>query len=146
MQFTTIDWQSERYFQALELRDELLRRPLGLSIEDEDLSNESEYHHFGMMDQDDLVACVTVIPLGSNAVKIKQMAVSTSYQRKGVGTEMLRQVIQWLAACGTIKVELHARLPAVSFYQALGFESVGDEFTEVGIRHVKMVNCLSLND
>jgi predicted GNAT family N-acyltransferase len=36
-------------------------------------------------------------------------------------------------------IYLHAQVQAIPFYAGLGFEAVGDEFTEADIRHRKMI-------
>jgi len=69
--------------------------------------------------------------------KLERFAVLEAF-RGGVGSALVRAVLDDLPADAGY-VYMHAQLPAVSLYQKFGFEKVGEEFEEAGIRHFKMV-------
>ncbi|MBF0106566.1 MAG: GNAT family N-acetyltransferase [Deltaproteobacteria bacterium] len=138
MHFTQITYNSKLYHEEIMLRQEILRKPLGLDIHDEDLSCESKQLHFGMIDHDTLIACVVIVPQANKTAKGRQMAVSQSQQKKGIGQILIKEVEAELKKRGFDKIELHARKTAVGFYQKLGYSIVGDEFSEVTIPHYKM--------
>lgn len=50
-----IEYGSEDYKAELEMRNEILRKPLGLSIYDEDLGQEKPYFHIGAFENERLV-------------------------------------------------------------------------------------------
>lgn len=138
MNFIEFNTESEEYQQALDLRQKILRLPVGLNLYDEDLSLEKDQLHFGLLSDDRIIACVTAVPLDKNRAKIRQMAVSTDYQRKGLGHKLFESCIQELKDRGVSEVILDARSTAVDFYKKAGFSICSDEFTQVRVPHYKM--------
>lgn len=143
MTFTEIHYGSEAYRSEFALRHEVLRVPIGLSLHDEDLSNEPDQLHFGLFDDDELVACVIAVVLSPNEAKIRQMAVSPEHQGKGCGRRIIEGLERNLAARGVTHFSMHARMSAVGFYVKLGYSTIGGEFTEVGLPHVRMEKSLN---
>ena len=142
-EFVEIDAGTPLYDLELQLRDELLRQPLGLSVFDEDLNAERDQRHFGLLVASGLIACVVAVPVlssvgATSAVKLRQMAVARSHQGKGLGRSLLQRVEQTLAAEGVKEIQLAARLTAVEFYRKAGYETVGDEFISVTLHHILM--------
>ena len=71
-----ITFASEDYRLACELRQAVLRAPLGMNLYDEDLSQEREQLHFGIFDESRcLLACVVAVPVSGTEAKLRQMAV-----------------------------------------------------------------------
>ena len=143
MEFLQFEWQSAVYEQALALRDRLLRRPLGLRFSQEDLSQESRHWHFGLVDQEQLIACVVIVPLDDQRAKLRQMVVDEPWQRSGHGAALIRQTESNLVARGIKDIELNAREPVIGFYESLGYRPEGLPFIEVTITHQKMVKELA---
>lgn len=137
-----IEFGSDEYQLACQLREAVLRRPLGLRLGKDDLRGEEEQLHFGMFADDELVACVIAVPLSAEEAKIRQTAVVPRYQRQGLATTMMRELEAILCSRGYSTVSLHARRSAVAFYQKLGYVGIGEELIEVTIPHLKMVKKL----
>jgi predicted GNAT family N-acyltransferase len=136
---------SDEYSRALCLREEVLRKPLGLSLWNEDLSREEHQVHVGLFHPDgELVACVVAVPGFSDEAKVRQMAVAISHQRCGCGQKIMRGMEANLAERGIRRLVLHARVSAVGFYQKMGYAVTGKTFLEVGIPHLKMGKDLPL--
>lgn len=138
MNFLKIEYGSENYHRECELRDEVLRAPLGLSLWDEDLGGEVDQHHFGLLDGNALVACVIAVARSPDEAKIRQMAVGPAYQGQGCGRRIMLELERHLGEMGFGWFSLHARMTAVGFYEKLGYSRRGAEFTEVGLPHVRM--------
>ena len=138
MIFQEIAYDSAAYRQECELRHQVLRVPLGLSLYAEDLSREGGQLHFGLFDGGVLVACVIAVAVAPTAVKLRQMAVAAGHQRQGHGRTLVGRLEEHLARRGYVHCTLHARLSAEAFYQKLGYVRRGREFIEVGIPHVCM--------
>ncbi len=142
MQYRLIDHGTKAYEQSLNLRQQLLRVPLGMDLFDgtyDDLSEESRYYHFGAFDDDGkLVASVLGIPTSIQEVRVKQMAVSENRQKQGVGKRLFMVFEAYLLDLGFQSFVLHARRTVHGFYLNLGYEILGDEFQEIGIPHYKM--------
>ena len=139
MKFVEISWQSEWYRQELQLRDRLLRAPLGLAFDATELDAEQHQLHFGIIDdQSKLIACVVAVALSPSQAKIRQMVVDLPYQRQGTGTLLLKKTELELADRGFRSIELNARDLATEFYEKLGYRVEGEPFIEVKIPHFKM--------
>jgi predicted GNAT family N-acyltransferase len=138
MQVCDIEYGSELYKAELALRDEMLRKPLGLEVYAEASEAEIGYRHFGIERDGAIVACLMCVPLENNTVKIRQMAVLTEFQGTGLGRRLMEEVEAVLRADGIGNLVLNARHTAIGFYEKLGYSKVGDEFIEVGIPHWRM--------
>jgi len=139
MTFREIVFGTQEYRLECRLREEVLRRPLGLTLRAEDLTNEENQLHFGLFaPSDDLVACVVAVRLSRGEAKIRQMAVSPGHQRKGLGQRLLGELENDLQARGFKNFVLNARASAVGFYERLGYTVVGEEFMDLTVPHVKM--------
>jgi predicted GNAT family N-acyltransferase len=134
-----IEVNTPAYLNVLQLRDLVLRKPLGRNLFDEDLSGEKEEIIYAIVDQDEQVlASVQFKPLNDNRVKLRQMAVDPHYHKKGIGRKLVTYAENQLKKTGYKQIEMHARKTAVGFYSKLGYKITGNEFTEVGIPHVRM--------
>lgn len=69
--------------------------------------------------------------------KLERFAVLSEF-RGGVGKALVQAVLNDLPADANY-VYMHAQLPAVTLYEKFGFEKIGPEFEEAGIRHYTMV-------
>jgi predicted GNAT family N-acyltransferase len=137
--FREIAFDSPDFQQECSLRNEVLRRPLGLNLYDENLSREQQQWHFGLFDADGAItACAVAVPLADHQARIRQMAVAERCQRQGHGTRIMTEVEAVLHERGFRRLVLHARVPAVAFYERLGYAVTGDEFLEIGIPHAHM--------
>lgn len=138
MDVRSVEFDSPEYRQTLELRNRLLRVPLGLNLFAENLAAEREQWHYGLYAGSDLVGCVVAVPTAADTVRIRQMAIETSRQRQGCGNALLSAVEIELNSRGITHIVLHARLEACGFYSKLGYVESGRPFIEVGIPHVEM--------
>lgn len=137
--FREIAFGTHEYRLACQLREEVLRRPLGLWLREEDLAGEKTQLHFGLFAPDGtLVGCVVAVPLSPTDARIRQMAVSPSHRRKGLGRRILEELETTLKARGFRHFVLDARTSAAGFYERLGYTVVGEEFLEVTLPHVRM--------
>ena len=139
MNFRKIEFGSNEYAQACELRNQILRQPSGLNLYDEDLNAESAQVHFGLFEACGmLVACVIAAPFSVGIAKVRQMAVKNEYQHQGCGLTLIHQMERDLAGCGYTELFMHVRATAVGFYEKAGYTATGTEFIEIGIPHIRM--------
>jgi GNAT superfamily N-acetyltransferase len=66
------------------------------------------------------------------------MAVDKNYKRKGVGTEIVKELENYALSKGIVSMILNARENAISFYLSLGYEEVGPYQSDTGIPHKTM--------
>ena len=138
LDFSIIEHGSHVYEQACLLRDEMLRKPLGLSLFDEDLEAESDFIHVAGRDGAGTVqAYLQLKPVDENVVKMQQVVVASHLQGRGVGRALVRFSEQHARSEGYREVILHAREVVMSFYEALGYRQEGDVFMEVSLPHFK---------
>lgn len=127
------------YKRVYDLREEVLRKPIGLSLKDEDLGADALDKIIIAESGADLVGCAMIHPTDkANILKLRQMAVAPGWQRKGVGQVIMQAAEEAMRQAGAYKIVLHARVTAENFYKKLGYATVSEIFTEVGIPHVVM--------
>lgn len=132
------DWGTPQYAQSIVLRTEILRKPLGLKFEINDIVKEINSMHFGVFDiSNNIIACLVLQPFG-NTLKLRQMAVFEKMQGKGVGSKLIVEVEEFITLQGFSSIYLHSRESAIGFYKKLGYKIEGNIFEEVGIPHYKM--------
>jgi predicted GNAT family N-acyltransferase len=126
------------YEKMLDLRDEVLRKPIGLTLDRARLAGESSDFLIVMEIEGQVKGCVILTPASGNTLKLRQMAVAAELQGKGYGS----RILSWAENLGRQhqfqSIEMHARKYAVPFYEKAGYRAFGEEFTEVGIPHCKM--------
>ena len=135
-----IEFESQDYFQSLGLRYEVLRRPLALHFDTNDLKKEGSDIHVAAFFDSRLIGCLILSEITDNpfVYKMRQVAVSDDFQRKGVGKLMVEFCEKIAINNGMKKIELHARENAVPFYLSLEYKVLGNSFLEVNIPHYKM--------
>lgn len=132
-------FSSPEYIEALDIRYEVLRKPLGLEYRQEDLENEWDSFHLASFDAHGvIIGCLILQPIDSQTLKMRQVAVKPGWQNKSIGTNLVLFSEQFALKKGYTKIVLHARHSAVKFYEKLLYKSIGKVFVEVGIDHLKM--------
>ncbi|RYD59365.1 MAG: GNAT family N-acetyltransferase [Sphingobacteriales bacterium] len=127
------------YSQIYDLREEVLRKPIGLSLKNEDLSGDADDIILGAILDNKVVGCLMIHPTDAvHKVKIRQMAVADEWQGKGLGRMLMTEAEQHSWRNNKTHIILHARVTAQPFYDKLGYHTTSDVFTEVGIPHVVM--------
>jgi predicted GNAT family N-acyltransferase len=71
-------------------------------------------------------------------IKLERLAILNAYRNQGLGSEMVCTAISYTQSLGYQRIKLHAQTATLEFYQRLGFKTVGEEFQEAGIAHIKM--------
>jgi len=129
---------SKDYKQMVELRNNILRKPLGLSFSPDELEREKDDILIGCFEDEKMEGCCLLTEEGNKAVRLRQMAVSPVLQGKGIGRVLMNFAENIARDRGFRKISMHARKNAVGFYEKLGYKTVGDEFHEVTIPHYVM--------
>ena len=143
LELSVINYESELYPEVLNLRYNVLRLPLGLELtEDDVIEDKNQYIIIGQRDSK-VVACLMLKILDKDTVKFRQMAVDPIMQQSGIGTLLINYAENFCFLNEYSKLELNARKSAKGFYLQLGYQPVGEHFTEVGIPHIKMMKILA---
>ena len=92
----------------------------------------------GIFDGDEILATLILTAIGDGTIKMRQVAVDDKQQSKGLGKQLVEYADQYAHDKGYKLIHCHARDVAKDFYLKQGYKVVGDEFTEVGIKHYYM--------
>lgn len=137
--FLEISYNTKYYKEACRLRDDILRKPLGMSLYDQNLEEEKDHIHIiGKSSNDEVLAYLQFRLLGDNTAKMQQVAVRKKNQANGIGRRLVNHSEQFIKNIGVKFIVLHAREPVIGFYEKLGYQKIGEKFLEVTIPHYKM--------
>jgi predicted GNAT family N-acyltransferase len=138
MALKIIDHGSPEYHQMVQLRNDILRKPLGLVFLPEELEKEKEDILIGAFEEDKMLGCCMLINTEPGTVRLRQMAVINNLQGKGIGKALMQFAENIARDRGFRKITMHARKTATGFYEKLGYSTNGEEFLEVTLPHVVM--------
>jgi predicted GNAT family N-acyltransferase len=142
MPIMQIDYGTAKYQQMVALREEILRRPLGLIYTPEDLEPDKTDILIGAFDDGRILGCCILRDEGSGNIRLRQMAVKNNQQGKGIGQQIMRFAETVARDKGFKKLTMHARDTAIGFYEKQGYKVIGEGFLEVTIPHHKMEKLL----
>ena len=71
--------------------------------------------------------------------KIERVSILKTERKKGLGTKLMKFIINSARKKDLEKVYLHSQMDSIDFYTSLGFKVKGGMFQEAGINHVLMV-------
>lgn len=142
MALKIIDHGSFEYQQMVNLRLEILRKPLGLSFTPEELESEKEEILIGAFEEEKMLGCCMLIRADAQTVRLRQMAVLNNLQGKGIGRALMQFAENLARDRGYNRITMHARASATGFYEKLGYEIKGERFDEVTIPHYIMEKVL----
>lgn len=138
MALKIIDHGSKEYRQMVDLRYQILRKPLGLAFLEEDLAAEKHDILLGCFEDDNLEACCILTQTDPKTVRLRQMAVSSGLQGKGIGRVLMTFAENIARDHGYKRLTMHARKSALGFYEKHGYNVCSEEFEEVTIPHYVM--------
>ena len=138
MALKQIDHGTKEYEQMVNLRNDMLRRPLGLTFTPDELAKEKEDILIGAFDEDQILACCLLTKTDNKTLKLRQMAVQNNVQGKGIGASLMNFAETLARDKGYKKLVMHARKNAMGFYEKLGYKAIGNEFEEVTLPHYVM--------
>jgi predicted GNAT family N-acyltransferase len=133
--FTT---DSPEYKEMVELRLDVLLRPIGAPESYIDPQKERSELLVGAFEAGILIGCCVLTPHGTELIQLRQMAVRQDYQGKGIGAAIVAFTENISKERGFKRLMMHARDVVIPFYEKSGYTIVSEQFTEVGIEHHRM--------
>ena len=121
-----IEYGSAEYLETLELRNRVMRIPLGLDIHKEDFSCERGSTIIGAFDGGQLLGMGVMSHKGVH--KVEYLCVDFDLQGSGIGGELLDRLEAMAAEQGGKKMYLDARVTAQPFYTRRGYETTSEVF------------------
>ncbi|HCY90052.1 MAG TPA: GNAT family N-acetyltransferase [Chitinophagaceae bacterium] len=138
MALKIIDHGTPEYQKMIKLRDDILRKPLGLGFTSQELEEEKDNMLIGAFEDDTILGCCMLVEENPQIVRLRQMAVLNDLQGKGIGRALMNFAENIARDRGYKVLSMHARKNAIGFYEKMGYKVAGDEFTEVTIPHYVM--------
>jgi N-acetylglutamate synthase-like GNAT family acetyltransferase len=130
-----INHGSAEYRKMVELRNHILRQPLGLSFTEEELEQEKNEILIAAFDEDEIIGCCILTKFNEITLRLRQMAVLDSVQGTGIGASIVSFAENIARDKGFKYMVMHARDTALGFYEKFGYSSRGDVFIEVNLPH-----------
>jgi ribosomal protein S18 acetylase RimI-like enzyme len=138
MALKILDHGSPEYRQMVKLRDDILRKPLGLGFSPEELENEKDNMLIGAFEEEDMLGCCMLVEENNNVVRLRQMAVLNDLQGKGIGRALTGFAENIARDRGYKIISMHARKNTIGFWEKMGYKVASEEFTEITIPHFIM--------
>ncbi|MEI9810998.1 MAG: GNAT family N-acetyltransferase [Bacteroidota bacterium] len=138
MALKIIDHGSFEYQQMVKLRDDILRKPLGLTFTPEELESEKDNMLIAAFEEERILGCCMLVEEVPGTVRLRQMAVLNDLQGKGIGRALMNFAENIARDRGFKILRMHARANAIGFYEKVGYRVRGDQFIEITIPHYIM--------
>jgi GNAT superfamily N-acetyltransferase len=138
MALRIIDHGTKEYQLMVKLREDILRKPLGLSFDTAELEEEKDNLMIGAFEDGSILGCCMLVEENPDKVKLRQMAVLNALQGKGIGRALMQFAENLARDHGYKVLTMHARKNAIGFYEKMGYKVKGAEFQEVSIPHYEM--------
>jgi GNAT superfamily N-acetyltransferase len=109
-----------------------------------DGDNLSSTAHFACFDEKDAIGAVSVFENNSTLFaserqyQLRGMAVLETYQKKGIGNQLVRFAEDYIKTQNGELIWFNARIIAVMFYEKLGYKIIGEAFNigDIGLHYV----------
>lgn len=135
--FKIVDYGSDAYKKCVTLREEILRKPFGLTFSPEELEMEKGHVHVAGFLGQELAATAALVTKG-DTLQMQRVATKPSLQNKGIGSLMMAFCEQYAHQRGIKSIYCHARDSATAFYLRNHYALEGEPFIENGIPHQTM--------
>ncbi|MBY0476928.1 MAG: GNAT family N-acetyltransferase [Chitinophagaceae bacterium] len=138
MALKQIDFGTAEYRQMLDLRYEILRKPLGLNFTKEELEHEKYDLLIAAFEDEKMLGCCFLSRVDHETVRLRQMAVQNNVQGKGIGASLINFAENLARDRGYKTIIMNARKATIHFFEKQGYKVDGDEFIMLTIPHVVM--------
>jgi predicted GNAT family N-acyltransferase len=138
MALKIIDYGSPEYQQMIKMREEILRKPLGLSFSPNEIEGEKDNLLIAAFEEEQMLGCCMIVEQDARKAKLRQMAVLNNLQGKGIGRALIQFAENIARDHGYKTMSMHARKPTVPFFEKMGYRVTSEEFIEITIPHFEM--------
>ena len=142
MALKQIDHGTEEYLQMVNLRDSVLRRPLGLTFNHDELLKEKNDIFIVCTEDENVLGCCILTTVTNKKIRLRQMAVPDKLHGKGIGASIMQFAENIARDRGYKIITMHSRDSAIGFYEKFGYHVQGEGFVEVNIPHHVMEKAL----
>lgn len=138
MALKIIDYGTPEYRQMIKMREDILRKPLGLILSQEEIEKEKDNLFIGAFEDEQMLGCCMIVELAPKKARLRQMAVLNNLQGKGIGRALIQFAENIARDHGYKVMSMHARKPTVPFFEKMGYKVKSGEFIEITIPHFEM--------
>ena len=138
MALKIIDYGTPDYRQMVKMREEILRKPLGLSFTEDELAVEKNNLFIAAFEDDEMLGCCMIVEENPEKAQLRQIAVLNSLQGKGVGRALILFAENLARDRGYKTMFMHARKNTTSFFEKMGYKTCSNEFIKLTIPHIEM--------
>ncbi|MBY0244128.1 MAG: GNAT family N-acetyltransferase [Sphingobacteriaceae bacterium] len=114
-----------------------------LDIETVKIKNDENAVHFGVYFEDKLSSVLSLFT-ENESVQLRKFATLNHLQKKGLGTFLLKNALEYVKKQNSKLIWCNARVNAIDFYTKFGFQQTEQRFCSNGIDFVIME--LKIND
>ena len=137
--FQIIEAKSEKEVQlCVDIRKEVFINEQGVNPQIEIDNIDYKCEHILAFYKNLPVATARLQKISREKYKVGRMAVKKKHRRYGIGSEILLFIENYLKKKQIKIIELNAQKYVEKFYLKNGYNTVGDEFFEADILHIKM--------
>jgi GNAT superfamily N-acetyltransferase len=138
MALKIIDFGTPEYQQMIKMREDILRKPLGLTFSKEEIEKEKDNLLIGAFEDEQMLGCCMIVEMEQGKARLRQMAVLNNLQGKGIGRALIQFAENLARDHGYRVMNMHARKPTVPFFEKMGYKITSPEFIEITIPHFEM--------
>ncbi|WP_288423761.1 GNAT family N-acetyltransferase [uncultured Spirosoma sp.] len=95
------------------------------------VDNDHEGYHYGAFEGEELIAVISLFVYpddGRLVARFRKFATHPDWQRKGVGSQLMRHIRKEALRMEATRLWCDARLDAADFYRRFGMEPISDVF------------------
>ncbi|MGB5631964.1 MAG: GNAT family N-acetyltransferase [Waterburya sp.] len=141
LQIKTVEYQDE-IVAIRQIRTKVFQEEQGVSPELEFDGLDQPAVHFLAYANGKAIGTARIREIDPDTVKIERLAVLPEAREQGVGRQLMETALKVISQQDKFLAIVHAQEYIARLYQQLGFEIVGEKFSEAGIIHVKMLKHL----
>lgn len=130
---------SEEKDKLCSIRKEVFQDEQNVPFELEFDGKDEAAEHFLAYWQGKAIGTARLRFLEAQTVKIERLAVLKEARGKNIATQLIKVLLKRAREQQAKQAIANVQTYIQGLYLKLGFESVGDQFTEAGIPHIKMV-------
>ncbi len=129
------------FFNLMHIRSSVFVNEQQVPIDIELDAQDYQATHLLLMDGAIPVGCCRIITQGRTA-HLGRIAIDKAYRHQGLGRLLMEKTEVYVTQHRYQQIDLNAQIQAQGFYEALGYHSIGDIFSEANIDHVRMVKAI----
>lgn len=136
--FKTIEFLSQEYHEMLQLRENVMRKPLGLLLSAEDVKDDNVRTHIGGYCNGVLICACSFKIIHRKIAHLYSVCVKQEFQNRGVGQQLMHFTEKYVKLLGAARLYVEGRESAKKFYQKCVFSPCGSEYIDMNILHQDM--------